>query len=51
MHAAAHGSGKPLLLIHGSGEIINAMASIIHYFSWLYKVIVPDRRALVNQPI
>ena len=51
MYAAAYGSGKPLLLIHGNGEIISAMASIIPYYSWLYKVIVFDSRALVNQAI
>jgi len=51
MYAAAYGSGKHLLLIHGNRKIISAMASIIPYFFWLYKVIVPDSRALLNQPI
>lgn len=41
MHTAEYGNGKFLLLVHGDGEINSAMASIIPYFSWLYKFIVP----------
>ena len=45
MYTEVYGSGKPLLLIHGNGDSINAFALNIPYFSKKYKVIAVDSRA------
>ncbi len=40
-----HGTGKPLLIIHGNGGSIKDFAKQIPYFSKEYKVILADSRA------
>ena len=45
MYTEVYGSGKPLLLIHGNGDSMNAFALNIPYFSKKYKVIAVDSRA------
>jgi pimeloyl-ACP methyl ester carboxylesterase len=45
MYTETYGTGKPLLLIHGNGNSIQAFASNIPYFSKKYKVIAVDSRA------
>ena len=50
------GEGKPLLLLHGWGACINAMAPIWVFFRNKYKVYVPDfpgesgKSAVPNEP-
>jgi pimeloyl-ACP methyl ester carboxylesterase len=44
MYCEVYGSGKPLLLIRGNGDI-SAFAKNIPYFSKKYKVIATDSRA------
>lgn len=45
MYTEVYGAGKPLLLIHGNGDSMNAFAANIPYFSKKYKVIAVDSRA------
>ena len=45
MYTEVYGMGKPLLLIHGNGDSMNAFALNIPYFSKEYKVIAVDSRA------
>jgi pimeloyl-ACP methyl ester carboxylesterase len=45
MYTEVYGAGKPLLLIHGNGDSMNAFAFNIPYFSKKYKVIAVDSRA------
>jgi pimeloyl-ACP methyl ester carboxylesterase len=45
MYTEIYGMGKPLLLIHGNGDSMNAFALNIPYFSKEYKVIAVDSRA------
>lgn len=45
MYYEVYGQGKPLALIHGSGQSIAAMKPQIEYFSRNYKVVVADSRA------
>ncbi len=45
IYTEVYGAGKPLLLIHGNGDSINAFAANIPYFSKKYKVIAVDSRA------
>ncbi len=45
MYYEIYGEGEPMLLIHGSGQSIEAMRHQIQYFAPDYQVIVADSRA------
>lgn len=45
MYCEIYGSGEPLLMMHGNGQSIVALARQIPYFSRRYQVIVADSRA------
>jgi pimeloyl-ACP methyl ester carboxylesterase len=45
MYYEVYGEGKPMVLIHGSGQDIAAMHHQIKHFSKSYKVLVADSRA------
>jgi pimeloyl-ACP methyl ester carboxylesterase len=45
IYTEVYGKGKPILLIHGNGDSLNAFAANIPYFSKKYKVIAVDSRA------
>jgi pimeloyl-ACP methyl ester carboxylesterase len=44
MYYEVYGEGEPIVLIHGSGQSIEAMKHQIDYFSGKYRVIVADSR-------
>ena len=44
MYYEIYGEGTPMVLIHGNGGSVNAMANQIEYFKTKYKVIVADSR-------
>lgn len=46
MYCEIYGSGEPLLMMHGNGQSIVALAKQIPYFSRHYKVIVADSRGI-----
>lgn len=45
MYYEVYGEGEPLVLIHGSGQSIEAMKHQIEHFAHRYKVVVADSRA------
>ncbi len=45
MYYEVYGEGKPMVLIHGSGQSIADMKAQIDYFSGDYKVLIADSRA------
>ncbi|WP_299515122.1 alpha/beta hydrolase [Mucilaginibacter sp.] len=45
MYTEVYGAGKPLLMIHGNGQSMNAFGGIIPYFAKKYQVIAVDSRA------
>jgi pimeloyl-ACP methyl ester carboxylesterase len=45
MYYEVYGEGDPLVLIHGSGQSIEAMKHQIEHFAKRYKVVVADSRA------
>src|SRR6478736_5730639 len=45
MYYETYGTGAPIVLIHGNGGSVAAMANQIEYFKTKYQVIVADSRA------